>query len=169
MRVAGSQRQWAMEGGDCAPDDTSSGDLAGTTALLAGGGALIAAWWCSRGSPLQLRAFAVVGASALALASAAAASRRAAAQRGGRALVFVPWKELDALQEEKILVIDTTHASRECLTHHKMKYAPPASLRGDTTTAMVRVRVRCTHALSLSAPVPPTCSCRGPSRRTYEQ
>jgi hypothetical protein len=138
-----------MEGNDGASEDDSS---TGQYAIIAGGGALVAALWLSsKGSSFHLRASAVVGASAatvaLVLAAAAAARRRAVARAEDKALVFVPWKELDALEQEKILVLDTTHPTRECLTHHKMKYAPPPSLRGDTTTAMVLKAVCQRHPL----------------------
>jgi hypothetical protein len=144
-----------MEDGWASEDDSSTGRYA----IIAGGGALVAAlWFSSRGSSFQLRASAVVGASAATVALVKLCSspratalllfcRRAVAGGEDKALVFVPWKELDALEEEKILVLDTTHPTRECLTHHKMKYAPPQSLLGDTTTAMVLKAVCQRHPL----------------------
>jgi len=51
----------------------------------------------------------------------ARAAAAAAAEDGIKSLAFVPWNELDARENEKILVVDTTHGTRECLTHHKMK------------------------------------------------
>jgi hypothetical protein len=72
-----------------------------------------------------------------------------------KALEFVSWRDAEALEERKeerkILVVDTTHATRECLTHHKMRYAPPPTLRSDTTTAMVLKAIAQRHEVLSSA------------------
>uniref|UniRef100_A0A7S4KEH4 Uncharacterized protein n=1 Tax=Guillardia theta TaxID=55529 RepID=A0A7S4KEH4_GUITH len=59
---------------------------------------------------------------------------------------FVPWTQVEAFASE-MLVLDCTHSTLDCLTHHRMPSAAPAAIAGDTTSAMVLSAVKQGHKI----------------------
>jgi hypothetical protein len=116
---------------------------AAAAALVVGGGR------AGLAPSAALRATAAVVCAVAVAVVGSARRRRKTLSNARRGLRFVPWRELNlaSWKSSPILVVDTTHPSRECLTHHKMRRLPPAELRDDTTTGMVLNALRQRHSL----------------------